>query len=88
MAEAKDPKRISECGSCKAPIRWGKWLTSGKAMPVDAEPVPEGTVVLILRNGKELLIEKFYEPKHGTGRNRYTSHFQSCPNAKQHRRAT
>jgi hypothetical protein len=63
-------------------------------MPVDAvpdmRPLPKGgDIVLTLHGGQfgELLAEKYdpggYEPK---ARNRYTSHFATCPQADDHRR--
>lgn len=56
-------------------------------MPVDAEPVPDGDLVLTLKGDKsELLVEKFYEPKHEPDRRRFTSHFSTCVNADQHRK--
>jgi hypothetical protein len=66
-------------------------------MPVDAvpdmRPPPRGgDIVLTLRGGEygELLAEKYLEAKHDpdgspTRRNRFTSHFFSCPNADAHR---
>lgn len=86
--EPKDPRRISECKSCREKIRWATWATSGKAMPVDAEPVAEGTVFLFVRNETTLLCEKVTEEALAAQptRNRYTSHFATCPNAKQHRK--
>jgi hypothetical protein len=51
-------------------------------------PPKGGDIVLSLVGGEfgALEAEKFYEPKHGPKRNRYTSHFATCPNASQHRR--
>jgi hypothetical protein len=61
-------------------------------MPVDAvpdqRPLPKGGTIVLTHNREndELRAEKFYEPKHGAQRNRYTSHFSTCPQADQHRR--
>lgn len=55
------------CRSCGAEIRWVKIAGSGKAMPVDLEPLK----VVVLRSedvGWEVV----------TG---YTSHFATCPDA-------
>lgn len=78
----------AKCRSCGAPVLWAQWEQSGKRMPVDFHHVPDGSLVLTLRGGAygTLLVEKYYHPKHGTGRNRYVSHFVTCPNATQHRR--
>lgn len=93
MKAEKPVTEASRCRSCGADILWVKWERSGKRMPVDAvadmRPRPKGgDIVLTLRGGDfgELLAEKFYPPKHGEKRNRYTSHFATCPNADEHRR--
>ena len=89
--EARPVTEPSECRSCNGEVLWAVWA-SGKKMPVDAvadnRPAPKGgDLVLTLRGGQfgSLLVEKFYAPKHGAKRNRYTSHFATCPNADQHR---
>lgn len=93
--EAKAATQPSECRSCGAEILWVRWERSGKRMPVDAgpdmRPLPQGgDVVLALRGGEfgELIAEKYRPKKHGEqrNRNRYTSHFATCPDAKEHRR--
>jgi hypothetical protein len=74
------------CGSCDAPITWAM-LPSGKLMPLDATPVPDGNIAArrldngdlharVLKNGDEL----------ADGERRGTSHFATCPNAAAHRR--
>lgn len=90
--ETKPVTEPSKCKSCGADILWAVW-TSGKHMPVDAVPdmrLPPkgGNLVLALRGGEfgELLVEKYVMATHGFKRNRYTSHFASCPNADEHRR--
>lgn len=75
-----------KCSSCGAEVFWAQ-LPSGKSMPVDSEPTPDGTVLLfhtpegsiraqVLKRGEEA----------PAGRPRRTSHFSTCPNAQQHRR--
>ena len=91
----KPVTEYSQCRSCGADILWAKWPTSGKSMPVDAVPdmrPPDkggGGLVLTLHGGEygKLLLEKFDVARHDAKRNRYTSHFQTCPDAKTHRRA-
>lgn len=74
------------CGSCDAPIVWAM-LPSGKLMPLDATPVPDGNIAArrfdngdlharALKTGDELV----------EGERRGTSHFATCVNAAQHRR--
>jgi hypothetical protein len=79
----------STCRSCGAEILWVQWARSGKRMPVDSLPDPNGKVVLTLRKAPEpaLLAETFDPKEHLPDRRRFTSHFTSCPNASQHRRS-
>lgn len=76
------------CKSCDGSIAWAL-LPSGKLMPVDAQPVPDGNIAArrdergdllarVLKNGDEL----------AEGERRGTSHFATCPNAAAHRRRT
>lgn len=79
----------ARCGSCRAEVIWTVTAATGKRMPVDAEPTPDGNVVLAApttRSGAPvsyaaqvgaLLIED-----DGV---RFTSHFATCPNANEHR---
>lgn len=58
-------------------------------MPLDAEPVPLGTIVLSkLVDGRE--VARYLTPSNAEdfadGRPRYTSHFSTCPDAAQWRR--
>lgn len=66
----------ARCKSCGAAILW-LIMTSGKRMPVDAKP--EKRIVLD---------ETPDEPPElrGSVVDTYVSHFQTCPNAAQHRR--
>ncbi|MCC6178833.1 MAG: hypothetical protein WAZ94_15145 [Phycisphaerales bacterium] len=91
----RDPvTKPTKCRSCGADVLWGEWERSQKKMPVDAvadqRPPPNGgTLVLTLRGGEygTLLVEKFDPARHDAKRNRYTSHFATCPNADEHRKA-
>lgn len=83
--EARPCTEPSKCKRCKADILWCVWPKSQKRMPVDAVPdmrpaVKAESIVLTLVGGEfgELQAEKFYEPKHGDKRNRYTSHMATC----------
>jgi hypothetical protein len=63
------------CRSCDAPIIWADTVT-GSRMPLDAEPI-----------GKAILIEETI----GGGVNAYVkdtyrTHFDTCPNADEHRK--
>lgn len=41
------------CWTCKAPIYWAVSDSTGTPIPVDAEPVPDGNVLLSLVTGRE-----------------------------------
>lgn len=85
----------STCRSCGAPIRWVR-LPSGKALPIDPVPVPDGTVVVHADGERAavvsdatmeaLAIELGTEGMEAMARLRYRSHFASCPNAASHRK--
>jgi len=69
----------ARCGSCGAAILWCK-TESDRAMPLDAEPVPDGNV-WINALGRAVVVQK------GTAISppSYKSHFATCPNAAKHR---
>ena len=72
---------MSTCRSCHAPIVWAVNDLTGKAMPLDAEPVDGGNVILhalgstctVLNAGQGTLLDDD-EP-------RYVPHFATCPDA-------
>lgn len=85
-----DRPQAVECRSCKALMFW-VITKNGKPMPVDAQPDPGGGLVLTLRyaDGKPQLHAEPYvktDAAHQGGRNRYTSHFATCPQRNEHRR--
>lgn len=71
---------MSACTSCGAAVVWARWSVSGKWTPVDAIPVSSGN--LALEAGRVHL----YTPDDARlQRERYTSHFATCPDADEHR---
>ncbi len=62
------------CRSCGAAIVWAV-TENGKRMPLDAKPEKR-----LVREGRQ-------EPPLVRVVDTYTSHFTSCPNADQHRKA-
>jgi hypothetical protein len=64
------------CRSCGAPVFFRIHVVSNKSMPIDARPNPSGNVVL----EGERFFRVTSEPTPGV--TRYTSHFQTCPNAR------
>lgn len=83
---------MPECRSCGAPILWVK-TESGKLMPLDPDLDPKAPMILVERpdNGEILAIHRskvvdfMDDDEAGLWPGR-TSHFQTCPNADEHRR--
>ncbi len=71
---------MGACRSCPAPVRWEK-TTSGKWIPLDAEPVADGNIVL--ERGRARVLAADEQVGHGV--RRFKSHFATCPNAAKHR---
>lgn len=79
---------MSRCRSCDAAITW-VLLPSGKRMPVDADAHQAGGVVFdgcADADGTQKA-HHLKADEERTGGDRYRSHFQTCPQADQHRRA-
>jgi hypothetical protein len=84
---------MSRCRSCDAEIVWAV-TDSGKRIPVDAEPVDGGNVLLSDRGVQAgprtplaTAVGKRVQPSlFGDDSLRYTSHFATCPHADTHRR--
>ena len=69
--------RLSECRTCQAPIRFVK-LASGKAMPVNPQPNPEGNVAARLVGGGlhgHVISRDHPAPKVG---HRFVAHYATC----------
>lgn len=60
---------------CQAPIIWAR-TTSGRSMPVNADPTPDGNIAVEVRQGMIMAI--VYPEPIRDGR---TSHFMTCPAA-------
>lgn len=77
---------MSACNSCHAPVIWAETRT-GKRMPVDTRPHPDGNVRIVAHPSGVQMAEVLgplevaaaEQPLH-------RSHFATCPNAAQHRR--
>jgi hypothetical protein len=81
-------RQLSTCQSCGASILWVRTL-SKRRMPLDADPKPTGNVVIVKHvNGGEVGVYlsgsnlEFYSDI----KERYVSHFSTCPDAKTWRR--
>lgn len=80
---------MSTCRSCGAPIVWCVSASTGKRMPVDAIPDPNGNIVLD-RAGAEPVVT--VRPEAGLqlldppDLELHLSHFVTCPDSKDWRR--
>ena len=82
------PATLGRCKTCGARIAWVKTEATGKSMPLDAESVPDGNVVLrggrahvfALGGAEEAAVAATHVP-------RFVSHFSTCRDADEHRRA-
>jgi hypothetical protein len=66
------------CRSCGAAIIWAETV-NGKKMPLDADPAERPNGLFRLEGDKAISV---------SGEPVYISHFVTCPNAAQHRRAS
>jgi len=71
----------SVCRTCEAPILWAE-TPYGRPMPLDADPHPDGKWTFVA--GKAWQAGEEDRRLHRPLRK---SHFATCPNASQHRRA-
>ena len=82
-----DLKTIAQCSACGASIIWAE-TSAGARMPVDASPVPEGNVMLFPTIDRKWLAivmgvseAKGRDLLKANPRDRYVSHFATCPHA-------
>ncbi len=75
MTAAPAPMFVS-CRSCGATVFWMWTVAYNKLMPVDADPVPDGT--LVLTSDRRVAVAGDQEEP---DRPRYRSHFSTCPDA-------
>lgn len=77
---------MSVCRSCGAQIIWAV-TTSGRRMPVDAAPVPNGNVALCPHPspGHAPTAHIVSPQAEAHQDDRFTSHFATCPHADEHR---
>jgi hypothetical protein len=77
--------KIVPCRSCKAPIFFAQILSSGKPIPIDFAPVPDGNLVTVDPAGRQVQVLAPSEIAGYPG-HKYQPHFRSCPDAKSWRR--
>lgn len=74
----------AKCRSCGQPVRWVQ-STLGNWMPLDAQPVAGGNIVLLPDGTAQTLRGDLFETV-PPDQPRYQSHFASCANAEHHRK--
>jgi hypothetical protein len=79
--------KVSQCRSCHAEIIWVTMAASGRRMPLDAVPTPDGTVAVDGNGLAVVLTGQHLERAKAATVHLFRSHFASCVNAKQHRKA-
>lgn len=72
------------CASCGAPIAWAVTAKTGRAIPLDADPVPGGNVRVVTQDGR-LVATVVGLGQHHDGP-LYLAHFATCTNPTTHRR--
>ena len=78
---------MTACRSCGAPVTWATTVNR-RRMPVDADPVPDGNLVLAYPSPGAPPLAVVVDPDAPMIDDppRYRSHFSTCPNADQHRK--
>ena len=72
---------VEKCRSCGSGIIWAITQT-GKRIPVDADPTPDGSVRLVDEDGTVYArVRNKNHAKDPTGTTLRTSHFATCPHA-------
>lgn len=80
---------MSQCRNCGKAVYWCKTNT-GKIMPVDAEPSEDGNIILernALGQVANVLNLADLATARAQGKRLHKSHFVTCPNAANHRKA-
>jgi len=79
--------KVTQCTSCKAAIVFATIQSTGKSMPFDAVPDSDGKFY-VTEDARAVHVESPIELAsqcRRLGGRKYTSHFATCPNTKQHR---
>lgn len=86
-SEAQNAVTPAKCKSCGAAIYWTTNEATKRRMPVDAKPDSRGNLWLTQRkvDGKMELFNTRADGPSDPQRNRWTSHFATCPSAQEHR---
>ncbi len=70
-----------KCSTCGASMWWAK-TAAGKPIPIDA--LPSSTGNMVVHAGVARVLKKDEQVPEGT--QRWTTHFATCPQSREHRR--
>lgn len=78
---------MNKCRECQAPIVWAE-TESGKRMPLNAGPDPNGNVVAVGHTGQTMIVKvgTIQELADAPEGRVYQSHFATCSNPRRFRR--
>ena len=76
----------SRCKACGNPILWARVTATGKMMPVDPEPRPDGNIELTRGRTPEATVHGQSPLGVDPDLTLYVSHFVTCPSADEFRR--
>jgi hypothetical protein len=82
-------KAKSNCRSCKAPIVWAITAAKGARMPLDPDPVDDGNVWVVRwkPDGTPIVAVALHaDAVPILARERFVSHFTTCPDSKEWRK--
>lgn len=79
---------MSACRSCGAQVLWVKLVPTNRLNPLDPTPSRSGNIRMLgVRKAVARVLSKAdLETAALASEDLYTSHFATCPNAKQHRK--
>ena len=77
--------KAGTCRTCGAPIIWALTAKSNKWIPLDADPVKDGNIVLTPERQTAVYLQTGWD-RPPSDMKRYRSHFSTCPDAKGWRR--
>lgn len=79
------PTAPNKCRSCKADILWLEHVVSRRKAPIDAQPVPNGNILIDEPLGTYSNITRSSVVPPGAAR--YTNHFAICPDSQSFKRS-
>lgn len=89
LAQIMKELEMAECRSCHREIEWTIVAKSGKKMPIDPNPRPNGNVEILPNVDGETgmrMVEVVAKAAISAEHPRYVSHFTTCPKAAEHRK--